>query len=149
MISREPAVEIDSISHPRARRFHPLPLARLVLLVLLITFSVSAPARGLAVKAMSLDEIVSHSSQVIRGTVSTIQNAQHGGTVSTVYTITVSERLAGRGGGTVILRVPGGRADGLVLTVPGVPRFVLGEEVLLFVVRYRGHDMVVGHFLGA
>ena len=53
----------------------------------------------------------------------------------TDVSVRVTQRLKGRGGDTVVLTQLGGELDGVRVSVPGAPSFVVGEEALVFVWR--------------
>ncbi|HEX5758233.1 MAG TPA: matrixin family metalloprotease, partial [Thermoanaerobaculia bacterium] len=72
--------------------------------------------------------------------------------IATDYVVEVEEVVKGDlPGSTVVVRVPGGEADGgLALRVSGAPRFAAGERALLFLVPNRDGSYGVLHlFLGA
>ncbi len=72
-----------------------------------------------------------------------------------IYTMTgveVGRCIAGDCPETVVLRHRGGTVDGLTLYIPGMPRFVPGQEVLLFLEpdyeKVPGYHSVVGMVQG-
>ena len=66
--------------------------------------------------------------------------------IETVAEIRVTETLLGAPSPVVRVRIPGGELDGVVLTIPGAPRFSVGEQVVLFV---DDTDQIVGFNQGA
>ena len=54
------------------------------------------------------------------------------GRVFTTITVDVTEQLKGETGTSLEILQPGGRTDDLMTYVPGMPDFVVGEHVLLF-----------------
>lgn len=130
---------------PQNRR---LPLLRAALLLAL---AFAPAASGLTVRPLTLDELLSQSSRVLKGTITSRTYAAHNGTLSTLYVLTVEEDLAGTlpKGAHVVFRVPGGVMNGTALVVPGTPSFAAGERVVLLLRPGGGHHNIVGHFLGA
>lgn len=107
------------------------------------------------VKPVTVPELVRRSATIVHGTiVSTRCEAESGG--ARIYTyVTVSGREFLKGGpargNTLVFRQIGGQVGDQVVYVPGTPRFMEKQEVLLFLTGEDGggYPQVMGIFQGA
>ncbi|OFW04967.1 MAG: hypothetical protein A3G20_08785 [Acidobacteria bacterium RIFCSPLOWO2_12_FULL_59_11] len=84
---------------------------------------------------MNLDDLTAESPAIAYGKIvasRTEWNSTHT-LIYTVYTVQAMEYLHGDLGPSFELQEPGGELDGFGLLVPGVPRFTVGQEAILFV----------------
>ncbi|MFT4976431.1 MAG: hypothetical protein ACI8S6_002328 [Myxococcota bacterium] len=95
---------------------------------------------------MDLDELSASSERVIVGEVREVRSAAGGPGIETIVEIHVEETLLGTPAPVVSLRVPGGVLGDVELTIPGAPRFVTGQDVMVFLGE---EDRVVGFGQGA
>lgn len=88
---------------------------------------------GTAIR-MELDEAFMRSEMVIEGSVTTGTSGETSlGEIYTDWTINVDRTYWGEHQATRVVRLPGGvLANGYGSMIPGMPRLVLGEEVVLF-----------------
>jgi hypothetical protein len=100
-------------------------------LALVLTFCMM-PLQGATLERLSLDDMISKSTAIVRGTVVGSYAALSGPAIYTHYSIQVAERLKGGGGGSVELVVPGGVANGLRMSVSGAPVLNTGDEFVFF-----------------
>ncbi len=115
-----------------------------VLLAVLTTAPLALPARAMTVLAVDLPQLVQTSELVLHGKIVSVktrdQHAQGRG-VWTEFTLDVTEAWKGeevlkvtqaRGTKQFTWAHPGGlRSDGMMVSVPGMPAFQVGEEVVV------------------
>lgn len=94
------------------------------------------PARASMVLAMDLGALTQNAEHIVVGDVTTVKSAwdkKHERILTTIE-VKVSEMWKGRmpAGGVVTIVQPGGVADGIEMRVHGMPGFVAGERVVLF-----------------
>lgn len=69
--------------------------------------------------------------------------------IFTDVTLEVKRRLHGAADDRLVVRVPGGTVEGFTAEMLGAPKFEVGEDVVVFVARWRdGVPMVAGYFQG-
>jgi hypothetical protein len=90
------------------------------------------PLQGATLERLSLDDMISKSTAIVRGTVVGSYAALSGPAIYTHYSIQVAERLKGDGSGSVEVVVPGGVANGLRMSVSGAPVLNTGDEFVFF-----------------
>lgn len=100
------------------------------------------------------DEMVVSARAIIRGKVLSVASAfdQNKNTVFTYVTLQVKEVIKGRvDARQIVLKEPGGEADGRGSMIFGTPQFISGERVLLYLDTWpdgslRVHQMFLGKF---
>jgi hypothetical protein len=101
--------------------------------------------------AMSLDELVAESDQVVQGEVvqtRSFWDAEQR-VILTDATLRVDRHLLGEGPPTVTVRTFGGRVDDYEVLAHGFPAFAEGDEVVLFLQEQGdGTSRVTGYQLG-
>lgn len=116
------------------------PFARFVAVAFVVVVGaaglVSAPAHATTVVALDDASLAERASLVVVATVASVQTSEHT-VVPHVFTdvTLIVERTLGLdvdSPGELVVRMPGGRVDTRVVHVPGMPEFVAGEVVLLF-----------------
>jgi|GEM_PF-1012976 len=99
----------------------------------------SSPAWALILKHMELEDLAVEAHCVVFGTVVKMESRFDPHTnnkrIVTDVSIEVQRVIAGDAEKIVVVTVPGGEVDGKGQLVPGAPRFMVGEEVLLFLSR--------------
>lgn len=123
-----------------------LGAVRLTAAALLV--ALAGPADGSVLRALSVDDLRAGADAVVTGKVVRIRAVRSGGSIETVVTVRVSRTWHGAAARVVVLRIPGGIADGRRLVVPGTPTFERGQEVLLFLARDGSGWRPVGMFQG-
>jgi hypothetical protein len=105
---------------------------RCLLAVLLFTGAAAGVARATTLAHMSVEELTAAAQVVAR--VRCIDNSTRweNGEIWTLTTFDVIEVWKGHAPARITVRLIGGRAGHLVSTVADVPRFVHGEELILF-----------------
>ncbi|HYW43657.1 MAG TPA: hypothetical protein VE959_12420 [Bryobacteraceae bacterium] len=120
------------------------------LLVALVSTSCMLPLQCATLERLSLNDMISQSTSVVRGTVTGSYAAFSGPVIYTHYTIQVSERLKGAAGAagagsTVDVVVPGGTVANLRQSFAGTPTFLPGDEYVFFLWTSRaGLTQVMG-----
>jgi hypothetical protein len=114
------------------------------MLALVLTFC-TMPLQGATLERLSLDDMISRSTSIVRGTVASSYAAVSGPAIYTHYSIQVSERLKGGGTGPIEVVVPGGTANGLRMSVSGAPVLNPGDEFIFFLYTGKsGITSIVG-----
>ena len=103
-------------------------------IILICVLATGVPLSAITVKPLSFAELVDGSTAVVHGRVSEVRGQwtadRHG--IDSLVTIDVIDYLKGSLGDHVTVRVPGGRAGGMVNVIPGAPTFAEGDQVVLF-----------------
>ncbi|HTV59592.1 MAG TPA: hypothetical protein VMJ93_12045 [Verrucomicrobiae bacterium] len=98
---------------------------------------------------MSVAEMARRAGTVVRARCLANAIAWDGGEIWTFTTFAVQETWKGDSAGEIRIRLLGGRTNDITSTVPGVPRFRPGEDVILFLERtIRGDYSVVSWMQG-
>ena len=105
-------------------------MVRMVRSVALLFGLVAAQAATL--EYLSIDDMISRSTAIVRGRVTGSNARLHGPLVYTHYTIQVSEWLKGAEAAQLDVVVPGGTASGLRQSFPGAQALAAGGDYLLF-----------------
>jgi hypothetical protein len=104
----------------------PLQLPTLILALC----AVALPAATL--ERLSLDDMITKSTAIVRGKVTGSFAAYSGPMIYTHYRVQVSETLKGPALGSVEVQVPGGVANNMRQTFAGAPQFNPGDEFVFF-----------------
>ena len=110
----------------QARSVKPLLLSTLILAYC----AVALPAATL--ERLSLDDMITKSTAIVRGKVLNSYTATSGPMIYTHYRIQTSETLKGAARGVVEIQLPGGVANNLRQRFAGVPQFRDGDEYVFF-----------------
>ena len=109
----------------------------------------AAPQAGALIAYLTDEEMVAMSDDVVTGEVTSVtsQVVQQGYLKRIMTDVTVAVTDTVKGGqnksSTLYLRVPGGRLGSAVTTATDMPRFKVGEEVLLYLEYKQGFGHVV------
>lgn len=120
-----------SVSLVGVRRAVFTRVKRHVLLALVLSFGMG-PLQCATLERLSLDDMISKSTAIVRGKVTNAYAAFSGPIVYTHYTIQVTERFKGAGGNSVEVVVPGGVANGLRQSFAGTPALNVGDDFVFF-----------------
>lgn len=90
------------------------------------------PLQCATLERLSLDDMITKSTAIVRGKVTGSYAAYTGRTIYTHYTIQVSERFKGSGGSSIEVVVLGGALNGLRQSFAGTPTFSVGDEYVYF-----------------
>jgi hypothetical protein len=124
---------------------------RRVFLAVFLAALIAGPAAALMIK-LDTPTLARHSDDVLVGRVVALEYQwdEAGQYIYTHVTVAVSESVKSVvTQKEVVLKVPGGEADGLVLMVSDTPEFQIGQEVVVFVAATEdGTFEVVGSFQG-
>ena len=108
--------------------------------LLLLVLVLVGDSEATSVIPQTLSELTDANSHIVRGDVRAIDSRWNADRTLIVTDISlwIGESFKGAARGQIIVTLPGGRIDDLVLDVVGVPSFALEEEVVLFL--QRGED---------
>jgi len=98
----------------------------------LVLAGLVVPARSATLERLSLDDMATKSTLIVRGKVGDSWVASTDGIIYTHYRILVSETLKGSAGSSVEIMVPGGTLNGLRQTFAGSPTLSQGAEFVFF-----------------
>jgi hypothetical protein len=99
-----------------------------VVMSLLVCVSVS----GATLERLTLDDMSSKATAVVRGKIVSSYTAMQGATIYTHYRVQVSEVWKGANQQTVDVMLPGGMMNGLRQSFAGVPQLNAGDEYVMF-----------------
>lgn len=115
-------------------------------IALVLTFC-SGPLQCATLERLSLDDMISKSTVIVRGKV-TGSYAAFAGTSPVIYThysLQVSEWLKGAGGNSIDMVVPGGAVGNARQSFAGAPTFSTGDEYVFFLWTSKaGLTQVIG-----
>jgi hypothetical protein len=103
-------------------------LSRLVFALLLLV----APFQAATLERLSLDEMSSQATSIVRGRILGSFGQFVGPVVYTHYKVQVTERYKGTTANALTVLLPGGSANGVQHDVAGAPQLNNGEEYVLF-----------------
>jgi len=92
----------------------------------------SVSSRGATLERLTMDDLITKSTAIVRGTVTGSYAAFHGRVIYTHYAVQVAEQLKGSNSSTVDLVVPGGTANNLRQVFAGTPEFHNGDQFVFF-----------------
>jgi hypothetical protein len=110
---------------------------RYVMLALAVT-SWMLPLPGATLERLSLDDIISRSTSIVRGKVAASWAAYTGSVIYTHYQIQVSEQFKGGSGNSLEVMTPGGTVKGLKQSFSGSPVLNQGDEFVFFLWTSKG-----------
>ena len=99
---------------------------------------------------ITLEQLAAQADSILVGEVTDVTYYQEGeGNIYTQVTLSAEQTIEGETGMEVVMRVPGGKVDGLEMMVTGTPSFQLGERGVVFLDKEaEGIFTVVGGFQG-
>ena len=117
---------------------------RLTMIITGLMVTISTVYSATVVK-MDIDDLTKRSDVAVVGKVDSISNQNQGDYPETLFHVTVLETFYGSEEMTdVTLCLPGGPAgNGLTTFVPGMPKFKVGEKVVLFLVLDQDRGVAV------
>lgn len=89
-------------------------------------------AHSATLERLSLDEMISKSTAIVRGRVTGSSAAMRGAIIYTSYSIQVAEQLKGAAQSFVTVAVPGGVANNRRQTFAGAPELKAGDDFVFF-----------------
>jgi len=98
-------------------------------------------ARATTLARMSMRELAQRSTYVARVRCVRVLSVADLGLVWTLTTFEVAQAWKGNPPQRFTVRLPGGEAAGVRVTVEGAPRFAVGEDIVLFLTADRGRLM--------
>jgi len=128
-----------SLSSVRYRQIKALHAVSGLALSLFLCLGASS-VWGSTVEALALDRLLSMAERVVHAEVVSLQSQMiREGVIRTSVCFRVREEWKGEGTPSFCLERPGGTAGGVHSHVHGEPRWVIGNEVVLFLGRDAGH----------
>jgi len=120
--------------------------AFLACLAELLTTGVSAAT----LEKLTIEQMTQKATLIVRGRVSGCSGEMHGSIIYTRCSVKVTERWKGQSADVVTYVVPGGSFKGLIQTFTGTPKFIGGDEYVLFLWAGRsGNNQIIGLTQGA
>lgn len=114
-----------------------------------VSVAIGIEAGATTLSRMSVAEMARHSVTIVRARCLANSTAWDAGEIWTFTTFAVEETWKGDASGQIRVRLLGGRTHQVTSTVPGVPRFRPGEDVVVFLERTdRGDFSVVSWMQG-
>ncbi len=110
---------------------------RYLILAMVVTSCV-LPLQCATLERLSLDDMITRSTAVVRGKVTASWPAFTGSVIYTHYQIQVSEQFKGTPRNSVEVMVPGGTAKGLSQNFSGSPVLKQGDEFVFFLWTSKG-----------
>ena len=110
---------------------------RYVILAMLVTSCV-LPLPSATLERLSLDDMITRSTSIVRGKVAASWAAYTGSVIYTHYQIQVSEQFKGAPRNSVEVMLPGGTARGLSQSFSGSPVLKQGDEFVFFLWTSKG-----------
>ena len=108
----------------------------LILAMVVISSALPLPCATLA--RLSLDDMITRSTSIVRGKVTSSQAAFTGSVIYTHYQIQVLEQLKGAGRNSVEVMTPGGTVKALHQSFSGSPVLNQGDEFVFFLWTGKG-----------
>jgi len=113
-------------------------------LLLVLTFC-RLPLQSATLERLSLDDMITKSTRIVRGTVARSYAASQGPVVYTHYVIQVTERFKGSVPNSTEVVVPGGTLNNLRQTFAGAPQLNAGDDFVFFLWTGRsGVTQIIG-----
>jgi hypothetical protein len=128
------------MSEVRKNQNPGLNRGRCAAVALLFVVTSAALARGTTLARMTLGQLAAAAQVVARVRCTGSASRREDGSIWTFTDFAVEETFKGAPGAHVTIRLPGGRDGHLMETVEGAPRFVPGEEAIVFLERTRSGD---------
>jgi hypothetical protein len=108
-----------------------------------------APARSATLELLSLNDLISKSTSIVQAQVTGSSAAYSGTVIYTHYKVSVVAQWKGAAKTTVDVLVPGGTANGMRQTFPGVPQLATGQQYVLFLWQSpKGATYTLGYTQG-
>lgn len=108
-----------------------LSVKRCLMLAMVLTSWV-LPLRCATLERLSLDDLITRSTTIVRGKVTASWAALTGSVIYTHYQIQVSEQFKGAAQNSVEVMTPGGKVKGLTSSYAGSPVLNQGDEFVFF-----------------
>lgn len=116
-----------------------MPMIAPLLCALFLPLAISATTLA----RLSLDDLAAAAEAVARVRCAGAEARWENGSIWTVTTFEVLETMKGNLAAEITVRLPGGRAGHLTATVDGAPRFLPGEEVVMFLESSRTGEFTI------
>lgn len=118
----------------------------------IVILGIASMAAATTVMKTDLPTLCERAEKIVLGTVESVEPKVEGtGFISTYVTITPSLFYKGKPDKSLLVRIPGGSAEGHTMKVFGAPKFAAGDRVLVFLESDHGKQgayRVSGFFQG-
>ena len=122
-----------------------VPLILVLAVTSLIVSSEVRPLGAATLERLGLDDMITRSTSIVRGKVTTSWAAFTGSVIYTHYKIQVSESFKGPSQSSVEIMIPGGTVNGLQQNFSGAPVLHAGDEFVYFLwTSNRGITWITG-----
>jgi hypothetical protein len=111
---------------------------------ILLALCAASAASATTLVQLSMNQMMQQATAIVRATVGGSSTSRIGSTIYTHYTLQVTDTLKGTAPSEVAL--PGGVANGLRQSFPGVPQLQAGTEYVLFL--WKSPSTGIVHILG-
>ncbi len=99
-----------------------------------LLFALALTAMATTLERLTLDQMVAKSTMIVRGKVLDAASQRRGSIIYTVYRLSVTERIKGATGQSVVeVYLPGGTYGGYRQTFAGTPVLTAGAEYVVFI----------------
>jgi hypothetical protein len=116
----------------RVAPWHIVPKPVRIALCLLLCL---APAWGATLELLSLNDLIAKSTSIVQAQVAGSSASYTRNVIYTHYKVSVLTQWKGTAQKTIDVLVPGGTANGMRQTYPGVPQLATGQQYVLFLWR--------------
>ena len=110
---------------------------RCLMLAMVVTAWV-LPLQCATLQRLSLDDMITRSTSIVRGKVTASWAAYTGSLIYTHYQVQVREQFKGAGRSSVEVMIPGGTVNGLTASYSGSPVLNQGDEFVFFLWTSKG-----------
>lgn len=122
-------------------------------IILLLVCLGIGQAPALTLEPTSVQELAIESELIVTGRIVSVEYVWEDEThraINTLLTVEVDQYVKGAGNASVVVRQLGGHIGEFGDEISGIPAFDTGEEVVLFLVKFKGeywiHSMTLGAF---
>ncbi len=114
--------------------------------IALLLVALISSVHATTIQRFALEELADHAERIVVATCQQSEPALIRGNVYTRYSFVISETVKGADEKTLELHLPGGELPGVHSRIVGMPVFVRGEEMVLFLTEKNqlGHAWPVG-----
>ena len=116
---------------------------RIFVVQIAVLLCVAASLQATTLARLSLDQLAAAADAVARVRCTSVESRWENGEIWTVTSFDVVETLKGALPGRITVRLPGGRVGHLTATVDGTPKFMAGEEAVVFLEKSRAGELSV------
>lgn len=115
---------------------------KLVLCLLVLAVVAVQPAGATSMPAFSVPQLAKRADMVVVAVARAMHSRWRGPLIVTDVELQIEEVIRGQGtvGNTLVVTIPGGDIERLALTIPGAPRFAVGQRTVSFLRKAQESD---------